>query len=597
MAGVTGKGSLRAMGGRAFLVLVFLFLPPSTPRAAAAGEDAPASLSLLPSKSAGVPGGVVSLAVAVDVRPGYHILRGGAGMQGLEVALSSEGPVSFSPPAYPPGDPVSLDFLDGPAEVYLGRVVVRASAAIAADAPLIPVGISAAVSYQACGEDVCFPPSSEILTLRLPVVRPGSPVEEMNLDVFGAALQEAESGRSYAGWLVTAFLWGIGGCLTPCIYPMIAITMGFFGGQVRGRSRMVLLLAAVYVLGIAVTYSALGVAAALSGRILGSALQHPAVVIGFSLLLAALSLSMFGLYELRAPSFLTRFGGGRAGVAGAFIMGLLVAVIAIPCLGPLTIGLMVYVQKLASAAAGFFIFLSFSLGLGTPFVFLAVFSGSLERLPRSGVWLLWVRKLLGFLLLGLAVYYLGPLLPDRVEGRLFSLLGLAAAATLFFSGRRAAGGRVFPLVRGVAAASAILLSLYALFPHDGHEGPDWIPYSGAALAAAAASEKPVVVLFTAEWCPPCQKMKRGTFRTAEVIRAFEEVAALKADLTSSPSPDVAAAVERYGIKGVPTMIFIDGSGAEARGMRAVGYIGPKTLVSKVEAVKERGSLDTGGDRE
>ena len=304
------RGPVHAWFRALLLITTFLFLQPFVAVPAAEEEAAPARISLVSSRSGVAAGGAVELAAVIDVAPGYHLVREGAGMQGLELSLSSPGPVEFTPPVYPPGEPALLDFLNGPVEVYSGRVVVRTSAAIAPDAPRVPVDISARITYQACGDDVCFPPVEEARTLRLPVVPPGASVEEIHQDVFGVSLREGEEGRSYAGWLVTAFLWGIGGCLTPCIYPMIAITIGFFGGQGKGRPRMVLLLAVIYVLGIAVTYSALGVAAALSGRILGSALQHPAVVIAFSILLAALSLSMFGLYELRAPSFLARFISG-----------------------------------------------------------------------------------------------------------------------------------------------------------------------------------------------------------------------------------------------------------------------------------------------
>ena len=213
--------------------------------------------------------------------------------------------------------------------------------------------------------------------------------------------------------LALLFVGGLALNLTPCVYPVIPLTLSFFAGQAQGQNRRVFRLALVYVLGMATTYSALGVAAALSGRLFGSALQSPWVLGFVAVVLVALALSMFGLYDLRMPSALMQKAGARSGAAGAYAMGLLVGVVAAPCVGPFVLGLLAFVAARQQAGLGFLFFFVLSLGLGLPYLFLGAFSGSLARLPRAGMWMESVKKVFGWVLLAMAAYFLRPALPGR----------------------------------------------------------------------------------------------------------------------------------------------------------------------------------------
>ncbi|MCK4775549.1 MAG: sulfite exporter TauE/SafE family protein, partial [Candidatus Krumholzibacteria bacterium] len=216
------------------------------------------------------------------------------------------------------------------------------------------------------------------------------------------------------------FLGGLALNLTPCVYPIIPITVSYFGGQASGSKGNTLILALLYLVGMAAMYSTLGVIAALTGSILGSALQNPLVTAVVAGVMVLLALSMFGLYEIRIPARLSSVAGtAKKGYAGAFLMGLTVGIVAAPCIGPFVLGLLTFVGEKGDPMMGFAIFLTLSLGLGLPYVFLAVASGSISKLPRSGEWMEWVRKLFGVLLLAMAVYFLDPVLPETAYYILF----------------------------------------------------------------------------------------------------------------------------------------------------------------------------------
>ena len=239
-----------------------------------------------------------------------------------------------------------------------------------------------------------------------------------------AAASEGFGDRGIFVTLLLVFLGGLALNLTPCVYPMIPITISYFGGQSQGKKGSLVAHACLYVIGMAVTYSVLGVFAAMTGSLFGTALQYPPVLIGIALVMVLLALSMFDVYEFRMPAFLNRLAGGsQKGFAGTFLMGLTVGIVAAPCIGPFVLGLLTYVGNKGNAFLGFVLFFVLALGMGVPFIVLGVFSGSIKKLPRSGAWMVWVRKVFGFILLAMAVYFLEPLFPDPLAYRLtFALI-------------------------------------------------------------------------------------------------------------------------------------------------------------------------------
>lgn len=479
---------------------------------------------------------------------------------------------------YPAPVERKLAFSDKPLVLYEGRVTIAASLDGTATAGSSP--LRATVRYQACDDSRCLPPR----TLDLVAAPPRSAIPAPALaaaaplgggDVAGWVAQ--------SGWAVT-FLWvallGLALNLTPCVYPLISVTVAFFGGT-TGRGGRPVRAACVYVLGICLTFSALGVAAALTGSMFGAALQRPAVLIGIATLLVLLAASNLGLWTFRMPSALVqRAGRVGEGTIGAFLMGLTMGVVAAPCIGPIVVALLLFVGARQSVPLGFALFFTLAVGMGAPYVALAAVAGRLRRLPRSGAWLEWVERAFAFVLVGLAIHFLTPLLRPETARASWAFLFVAAGIVLGFltPGR----GVRAPWLRQLAGLAAIVLALGWLFTRtEAAPAIAWAPYSDAALAEAAAARKPVFIDFGAEWCLPCREMERTTFRDPDVVRAAASFATLKVDATETDDR-VQAILDRYAIPGVPSYVLLGPDGRE-RG-RLTGFVAPDAMVKAMSAV-------------
>jgi thiol:disulfide interchange protein DsbD len=402
--------------------------------------------------------------------------------------------------------------------------------------------------------------------------------------------------RQHGLWLglIAVFIGGVGLNLTPCVYPMIPVTLAFFSGQgarARGRAgealRRTVALAGCYVLGIALTYALLGFIAARTGALFGSWLQQPAVLVGIAAVVVALSCSLFGLYELRPPRALTRrFGRASSGFMGAFAMGLVVGVIAAPCIGPFVLGLLLLVSQLANPLTGFLVFFMLGLGMGLPYVLLGVTTRRIVQLPKAGEWLLWSKKVLGVVLLGLALYFLKPLLPAALLQLLVIGLLLGAGVYLGWMERSRGPGRWFVLARrtlgGVLVASAAVVG-WSRLPSAG-PAVSWVPYNEAALEQAQRDGQPALIDVYADWCIPCVEMDHVTFRNPRVVQALASVRTLRLDATTEVSPDGEAFLERFRVYGVPAILFFDRAGRERRELRLLGFATVEEFLDRLEQI-------------
>ena len=382
------------------------------------------------------------------------------------------------------------------------------------------------------------------------------------------------------GWAIIWTLLGIfaGGIalnLTPCIYPLIPITVSYFGGQRSESQRKLVIHGACYIGGLATTNSVLGVVAALTGGMFGSSLQHPIVLILVASVLIFFATSLFGLWEIRLPYALSQAASKTyTGYLGSLFMGLTLGVVASACIGPFILGLLTWVATIGNLWIAFSIFFTLSLGLGLPLFFLALFSGQLSKLPRSGEWMLWVKKLLGWILVGMAAYFLQPLLSETARIFLLAAVALAAALHLGWIDRTRAGFRAFEWLR-VAAVTVGLVMATILIGSWLLRGPgvSWQPYTESLLLEARQLKKPVILDFYADWCAPCRELDNVTFHDSEIVKQAENnFIMIKVDLTRKGNPVYEDLLRQYNVKGVPTIVFLDRQGNERSGLRLVDFV-------------------------
>jgi thiol:disulfide interchange protein DsbD len=369
--------------------------------------------------------------------------------------------------------------------------------------------------------------------------------------------------------LILVFLGGLALNLTPCVYPLIPITIGYFGGQSEGSTGKLFVMGILFLLGMAVTYSAVGIVTALTGAIFGALLQNTFVILGIVLIFIILSLSMFGVYEFKFPdSWVQKAGGSKQGMYGAFFMGLTMGIVAAPCIGPFVIGLVTYVAAKGDPYFGFLLFFVLAVGLGLPYVFLAVFSGKIKNLPRAGEWMDGVKHVFGFILIGMALYFLLPLLPDSISGYLLPGYMVLVAVYLLFIEKLANNIKGFIIFKTVFSIIILAIAVYAFIPQE-RNSVDWTPYTEG-VVPENIDNAGVIIDFYADWCIPCKELDAFTFSDARVIEASENFYTFKADMTKSLSSEVEALREKYNIVGVPTVLIIDSHGNEVR--RITGFV-------------------------
>jgi thioredoxin:protein disulfide reductase len=402
------------------------------------------------------------------------------------------------------------------------------------------------------------------------------------------------------GWAMIWTLLGIfaGGMalnLTPCVYPLIPITVSYFGGQAaKGEKNQGKLIGhgLCYIIGLALTNSVLGVAASLTGGLMGSLLQNPVVLIAVSAVLVFFATSLFGLWEMRLPGGLTQVAAkSYTGYFGSLFMGLTLGVVAAPCIGPFVLGLLTWVAGMGSPWLGFIIFFTLSLGLGLPLFLLAMFSGQLEKLPRSGGWMLWVRKLMGWVLVAMAAHFVRPVLPGHWGTVLLALVALSAGLHLGWIDKNQANFRVFPWLKGGVGVGCLVLSAF-LVTSWALQGPGvtWRPYSEDVLKEAQRLNKPVIIDFYATWCTPCRELEEITFHDASVVGQAESgFVMVKVDVTKGGNPVHDRLLKQYEVRGVPTIVFLDNGGRENRGLRLVDFLPPEQFLARMIELRKSGS--------
>ena len=544
------------------------------------------------------------------IADGYHLYR-----HRFAFATRPEGAVTFGTPEIPTGEK-QMDEVFGEVEVYYHAVSVRVPVAATASSPeAFEIGIS----YQGCADKgLCYPPqtrwfpyrraslasaphASEPLASEAPkiVAAASAAVAEAPVTEEQGLAQQLQ-GDHLALALLKFFAAGILLAFTPCVFPMVPILSSIIVGQGQGVTRLrAFTLSLAYVLGMAVTYAALGVVVGLFGARMNlqAAVQSPPVLIGFAVVFVLLAFSMFGFYELRLPRVLqdrldaasSRQSGGKH--AGVVAMGALSALVVSPCVSAPLAGALIYLSTTGNAWLGGSALLVLGLGMGAPL--LVVGAGGGHLLPRAGAWMETVKAVFGVSLLAVAVWLLDRVVPASVSLLLWSALAIGAGVylgALDFSPRtgwgqlwKAAGAFSFLygvlLLIGAASGARDPLAPLATFASGGERttnaaGAVWRPVKGvagldAALADAAREGRPAVLDFYADWCISCKVMERNVFTDPDVQRALAHYALLRSDVTANDASDKTL-LERFDLPGPPGLVFFDASGRELSRFRIEG---------------------------
>lgn len=537
-----------------------------------------------------VRGGETPLTARAVIAPGWHINAHQPNEPFLiptELSLTLPPGIAHGTIRYPTPESKSFAFAPGKQLlVHEGTLSITTTLVVPQDFAGSKIRIEAKLRYQACNDTTCAPPATASAELLVPVRPEGAPA--------AATEPPAQSGlhvdvarwlaeRGLPATLLIVALLGLGLNLTPCVYPLISVTLAYFGTQGHHHPWRVAALAAVYVLGIVLSFSLVGLAASYSGGVFGALLQKPAVLLALAALMIGLALSCFGLYQIQPPAWLMRRASSAApGALGALFMGLTMGIVAAPCIGPVVVGLLIYVGSQQDPLLGFELFFALGLGMGLPYLALAAAAGSIRNLPRSGDWLTWVERVFGFVLLGLAAYFVAPLLPRAVARFLVPAVMACAGIYLGFIDGSGRNLRLFRPLQRTAGLVALLTALWTVMPPRAESTIRWTPYSPAALQDARAAGQPSVLDLVADWCIPCHEMDATTFLDSEVQREAQRFAMLRADITTE-SETTDLLTQQFDVKGVPTIIVFDAAGNEAD--RMVGYVGPDRLLTALRRVR------------
>jgi thiol:disulfide interchange protein DsbD len=311
-------------------------------------------------------------------------------------------------------------------------------------------------------------------------------------------------------------------------------------------------------------------------------MQNPFVLVALSMMLLTLAASSFGLFSVQPPQWmLQRAGTAHPGYAGALLMGLGMGVVAAPCIGPIVLGLLLMVERSGSALFGFALFFTLALGLGVPYVGLAMAAGHIRRLPRSGEWLAWVEHLFGFILVGLALYFLDPVVPNNLMTRFLPYYAAAVGIYLGFISPEGRSWRPFLVLRSALGIAAVVALAFLLYPRKAPEKLRFEPFNSELLASATEARKPVLIDFSADWCIPCREMEHSTFVDPSVVNEASRFVRMKANLTKQDKR-TEELTTKYEIQGVPTTMLIDSTGKVTQ--RKVGYIGPQEMLAELRQV-------------
>ncbi|MGG7797621.1 protein-disulfide reductase DsbD [Klebsiella aerogenes] len=506
------------------------------------------------------------------IKDGYYLYR-------KQITLTTKD-AAIVDPSLPPGEWHEDEFY-GKSEIYRQRLTLPITLTQAGKAATLTV------TYQGCADaGFCYPPETKVVPLSAVL----ADSDKAQADQPSSATLPASGSQTGAepASLPFSALWalliGIGIAFTPCVLPMYPLISGIvLGGKQRLSTARALLLAFIYVQGMAVTYTALGLVVAAAGLQFQAALQHPYVLIGLSVVFIALALSMFGLFTLQLPSSLQtrltlmsnkRQGGSPGGV---FAMGAIAGLICSPCTTAPLSAILLYIAQSGNLWLGGGTLYLYALGMGLPLILVTVFGNRL--LPKSGPWMAHVKTAFGFVILALPVFLLERVIGEAWGLRLWSLLGVAFFSWAFITllGASKPWLRLVQIVMlGAALVSARPLQDWA-FGAPAVQQQAHLEFTRVSTvdelnqALAQAKGKPVMLDLYADWCVACKEFEKYTFSAPEVRQALKETVLLQVDVTKNSAQD-AALLKHLQVLGLPTILFFNAQGEEQPAQRVTGFM-------------------------
>lgn len=439
----------------------------------------------------------------------------------------------------------------------------------------------------------------------------------------GSNVEETLAARGLLLTLALVFAGGVAVSLTPCLYPMIPITLSIIGARSAGQKPVLgFLRSLVFVLGIAVVYTALGFFVARTGGTVGFLFQNKWFVLGVALLFVAMGLAMMDYFTIQMPASISgrlQSGANRGGFVGAFLLGLVTGVVASPCGSPVLVGVLGIAAQSGRAGVGVSLLFAYAMGIGLLFLLLGTFPAFLGRMPRSGVWMEDVKKLLGLVMLGVAAYYVNTIMPETTYWVMVALLSVAAGVLLL---ERSGSRRAFPKllvawrvaavlllamgayagfwrVPAASGAQAVQMAEAAMPAGDGTTTTQaldggapavpaklaWLTSEEEGIARVKATGKPMMVDFTAAWCAACKQLERDTFSHPDVRAALADFVLVKIDLTEE-TPEGAELQKKYKSMSLPTVAFVTPDGKILDNLTLYAFESPAKFLERLAKVRQ-----------
>ena len=535
-----------------------------------------------------------------SIAEGYYLYQ-----EKISVKLNQEESSSFDVPTFS----ISPEDYNDP---YFGLMKIfkkPVQAIFKASQPPLKAEDVVEIAYQGCTSGFCYPPEvKEIKVADLPIAQVANTEKTLEKSTALLAQPKAEQDRlaeslfnsKYA--VFGFFLLGLGLAFTPCVLPMLPLLSAIVIGQnQRPNMWRAFALSFVYVQGMALTYTLLGLIVAAIGLPFQVALQHPYVMIGLSIIFVLLALSMFGVFTLQLPSSLqTKLSllsqQQKAGAfGGVFLMGMIAGLVASPCTSAPLSGALLYVAQSGDLFTGAITLYLLALGMGVPLILITLFGNKI--LPKSGMWMETVKKLFGFVMLALPVFLISRILPDEWTPRLWAILGTAFFIWFAFQMPKNGTGWVFRILFLVAA----MISVKPLQAWVWGESPAPSAVENKAFShiefkkvkseaelqqALAENNKPLVMLdLYADWCVACKEFEKETFSDPSVQKAFGDMLLLQVDMTKN-SEENRALMTKYKVLGLPTILFFNQDGKEIEGSRVNGFMPPIEFLQWIEKISK-----------